>query len=89
MGNFNVFNFSIKQSKIVSIVTIIEFFKYRTYITSKIISETYTEFPAVTICNLNQIDITAQEFTGDLVNEILIQNNINASINASNETASY
>ena len=73
-----IFNKAILQSTIL-------YFQFQTTTSYITIVETSSEFPAVTICNINPIDFTGQDTTGKLVFEILSANNLTSRINATIE----
>ena len=62
--------------------SLIQYFQYQTNINYQEIIETSSEFPAVTICNLNPIDFTSRNLTGDYIKKTLRRYNINPTINA-------
>ncbi|RNA09553.1 FMRFamide-activated amiloride-sensitive sodium channel isoform X1 [Brachionus plicatilis] len=74
---------------IFSVVTIIlAYFKYEVVVSYKIVSDSPSPFPAITICNLNPFDFGTDEYTGTYLENVLINNSINPSVKLStNDTA--
>ncbi|RNA37541.1 FMRFamide-activated amiloride-sensitive sodium channel isoform X1 [Brachionus plicatilis] len=72
-----------------TVVTIIlAYFKYEVVVSYKIVSDSPSPFPGVTICNLNPFDVGTDEYTGTYLENALINNSINPSIHLSlNDTA--
>ena len=65
---------------IVIVTTLINFFSWKTNANMVLIREAQSEFPAVTICNLNPFDFTTNKSTGDFVNQALLKQNASSYI---------
>ncbi|RNA20730.1 FMRFamide-activated amiloride-sensitive sodium channel isoform X1, partial [Brachionus plicatilis] len=67
---------------------ILDYFKYEVVVSYKIVSDSPSPFPAITICNLNPFDYGTDEYTGTYLQNALINNSINPYIKLStNDTA--
>jgi hypothetical protein len=62
------------------IVTLIQFFKWGYFISYSSYLESPTNFPAVTICNMNPFDISMSDFAGNFLNNVIKDNHINPTI---------
>lgn len=62
---------------------------YEVVVSNQIVSESITEFPSVTICNLNPFDVATESYTGQYLVEKLNLNSILPVITSNNETFSY
>lgn len=59
------------------------YLSYSVNVNYQTILESPTEFPAVSICNLNSFDLTTYSSSGTYINNALINNNISPNINLS------
>ena len=65
------------------------YLQYGVNVNYQSLAETISEFPAVTICNLNPVNIDGQNTTIKYVGDILEKNNIPPNISGSNGTGFY
>ena len=61
---FKIFYYKVTYSSIAS------FFQYGTSVNVKRTKDDETEFPQVTICNLNSFDVGTSNLTGEYINKV-------------------
>lgn len=65
------------------------YFKFDTIITYEIKSDSSSEYPAITVCNLNPVDISASDFNREYLKNVYISNNLSLRVDAGNDSAFY
>ena len=69
-------------------ISVINFLNYDTITNFKSVKETQSDFPSVTICNLNSFDAVTNPYAGSYINKVLVKNKISPLIvPLENETA--
>ena len=69
-------------------ISVINFLSYETVTNFRSIKETKSDFPAVTICNLNAVDVGTNTNVGKYIDKVLQLNSISPTINPTdNQTA--
>lgn len=52
-------------------IVFMNYFAYEVNINYQVVSESPTEFPAITICNLNPFDVATENTTGAYINKMV------------------